>query len=209
MLSEGLRTCGASGGSANYQHYEATSSAGAVVVVAAGDDWRQIHAKGVGMLIEHRPPPVRDLVVADECCWRFDGAAAAVAPWAAPFGEPLAGDIAKLAARFAATMNIAEVRVRLEVVTGDACRRWHHDYADVRLVTTFAGRGTEYIADGLARSLSTGPIALFKGRLAAPDEALVLHRSPPLVGTGERRLVLVIDTPRAPLDHAVSVVGQV
>jgi len=44
------------------------------------------------------------------------------------------------------------------------------------------------------RALATGTVGLFKGRVLAGDDAIV-HRSPPIVGTGEDRLLLVLDGP--------------
>ena len=53
-----------------------------------------------------------------------------------------------------------------------------------------------------ARSLTldvkpaAGDIALVKGWMFAEGHEPCLHRSPPIAGTGERRLLLAIDTPR-------------
>jgi hypothetical protein len=40
--------------------------------------------------------------------------------------------------------------------------------------------------------MQPGQVGLFKGRLAVAEPA-VLHRSPPIAGTGQRRLLLVLD----------------
>lgn len=120
---------------------------------------------------------------------------------------PLAVDIHTLALRFAALMNVPAVRLRLEGITTDACRKIHADYTDVRLITTCFGPGTDYIqasADPVEANLvrlSSGDIALFKGRLFGDDHEPCFHRSPPIVQTEGRRLVLVIDTP---LDEAMT-----
>lgn len=45
-----------------------------------------------------------------------------------------------------------------------------------------------------SRSLAPGAVGLFKGRILAGEQAIV-HRSPPIAGTGEERLLLVIDGP--------------
>lgn len=119
----------------------------------------------------------------------------------------LGADIHKLALRFAALMNVPEVRLRLEGITTDACRKIHADYTDVRLITTYFGPGTDYIqasADPVEANLvrlSSGDIALFKGRLFGDDHEPCFHRSPPIVQTEGRRLVLVIDTQ---LDEALT-----
>ena len=92
-------------------------------------------------------------------------------------------------------MNVGAVTIRLEPVTTDACKQLHADYVTVRLLTTYVGRGTQWSEEAATEamhSLACGDIALFKGRLLL-DPPTVLHRSPPIAGTGERRLLLVID----------------
>jgi hypothetical protein len=102
--------------------------------------------------------------------------------------------------------DCAQVSVRLEVIDSDACRKFHCDYVTLRLIVTLAGPGTQWLDNGDAlrlyagddlatlriRDIATGHVALFKGREWAPDDAIV-HRSPPIAGSGQQRLVLVID----------------
>ncbi len=117
----------------------------------------------------------------------------------------LLDDIRDLATRFVALMEVPAVRIRLEAIASNACRKVHADYTDLRLITTYWGPGTDYVPDGLEPldsnlvRLSSGDIALFKGRLFGEGHAPCFHRSPPVGDTGEQRLVLVIDTP---LDEA-------
>ena len=116
----------------------------------------------------------------------------------------IAADIAALAASFAAIMALSHVVIRLERVVGDACKRWHADYVPVRLISTYCGSGTQWIERSIdraggspverPRSLTPGAVGLFKGRILAGEQAIV-HRSPPIAGTGEARLLLVIDSP--------------
>ncbi|PXB00071.1 DUF1826 domain-containing protein [Nostoc sp. 3335mG] len=121
----------------------------------------------------------------------------------------LAQDIVALGSQFAALLDLDRVAVRLEVIETDACRRFHADYVAVRLISSYVGPGTQWLDNGDAlamakgaevaeltiRSIATGDVALFKGRdrTVAP----IVHRSPPVAATGERRLVLVIDPARA------------
>lgn len=128
----------------------------------------------------------------------------------AAWHSDIATDIASLSAAFAVIMALSHVAIRLERVVGDACERWHADYVSVRLICTYRGSGTQWIersvdsTDALVvetpRSLSPGAVGLFKGRNLAGEEAIV-HRSPPIAGTGEERLLLVIDGP-PPADTA-------
>lgn len=112
-------------------------------------------------------------------------------------GAALAADIDDLARRFAAVMACPAVELRLEVVRGDACRKFHADYVPARLVTTYLGPGTDWLPDGAgderaARRLAAGVVGLFKGR-TWPTDTPIIHRSPPIAGTGQARVVLVIN----------------
>lgn len=109
----------------------------------------------------------------------------------------LAAAIAELGRRFAGIMACEGLRLRLEVVDTDACRKFHADHVTARLLMTLHGRGTQWIeapADGEAEihELPIGHVAIFKGRLWA-EEPLILHRSPPIAGLGITRLLLVLD----------------
>jgi hypothetical protein len=50
-------------------------------------------------------------------------------------------------------------------------------------------------SDCCIERVPTGWVGLFKGRTYAPDHPPCFHRSPPVGDTGEKRLMLVIDTP--------------
>lgn len=110
-------------------------------------------------------------------------------------GEDLHAEICTLARRFAAIMDSPAVRIRLEIVTTDACRKFHADYVSARLISTLSGTGTQWtLAENpeTIRTMARGHVGIFKGRLLAP-EPLVLHRSPPLSVLGGTRIVLVLD----------------
>ena len=112
-------------------------------------------------------------------------------------------DIVMLARQHAAIAGDRNVRIRLEVVETDSCRKFHADYVPVRTITTYLGQGTQWIAAGSAEAantpdgpgieqITTGSVAMFKGRLWQRIPT-ILHRSPPVGDSGEQRLVLVID----------------
>lgn len=122
----------------------------------------------------------------------------------------LVADVAHLAKSYAEIMQLDHITVRLERITGNACWRFHADYVAVRLITTYAGQGTQWLDQATAGSLAAdanpashqltaGAVGLFKGRVLAPDTAIV-HRSPPIDGTGKERLLLVIDPERVDPD---------
>lgn len=107
----------------------------------------------------------------------------------------LATEIGTSAERLARLAPVGRLRIRLEIVTTDACRRFHADRVTLRLLVTLDGPGTQWIRaadpDAVAQ-VPTGAVALFKGRLLV-EEPPILHRSPPIAGTGRHRLMLAID----------------
>lgn len=127
---------------------------------------------------------------------------AACGPAAAPCAAGLAADVGMLAARFARIMRAKAIRLRLDVVDTDSCRRFHQDQVTARLLCSYRGAGTEY---GLAgpdgtpadiQRMRTGWVGLFRGRRwPACGAGRLVHRSPPIGESGETRLLLVIDAP--------------
>ncbi|GAA6158916.1 DUF1826 domain-containing protein [Ruegeria sp. HU-ET01832] len=112
----------------------------------------------------------------------------------------LQADIAGLADMFSDLMTASFLRLRLDVVTTNACRRFHIDAITARLVCTYRGTGTQYgiSTDGTEPkrvfTVQTGSPILLRGTLwPAETPSGLLHRSPPIEGTGETRLVLVLD----------------
>lgn len=114
--------------------------------------------------------------------------------------EELITEIQLLADTFAKLMKVSALLLRLDVITTNACKRFHIDAVSARLICTFRGTGTQLVAaesaddPGAVLTVSRGSPILLKGTLwpDAPASGL-LHRSPPIEGTGETRLVLVLD----------------
>jgi len=169
-----------------------------------------IHQPAINFAVWERtlsPALLADLAALDLCCAgdvRFtatlhdlpDSLAVAMAEagWA---GLALTADVIALTRHFAGIMSCIAVELRLEVVDDDACRKFHADYVSARLVTTYLGPGTDWLPDGVesvtsARRLAAGAVALFKGR-SWPTDNPIIHRSPPIAGTGQRRVVLVLN----------------
>lgn len=132
------------------------------------------------------------------------------------FGDPdlapeevrtwLINDIALLAKQISAQFGASHIQLRIEDVRDNACRRFHIDTVQARLVCTYFGPGTEY---GLSDDEDTAPVnvsrvqtgmaILFKGKLWQGDNQKRLkHRSPPIEGLGLSRLVVVIE-PASPI----------
>lgn len=112
----------------------------------------------------------------------------------------LENDIADLAARFAELMHAPYLRLRLDVINTNACRKFHIDVIFARLICTYRGTGTQY---GISTD-GGDPTRIFTVAIGSPmvlrgtqwpqkPPSGLLHRSPPIAGTGETRLVLVLD----------------
>lgn len=118
-------------------------------------------------------------------------------------------DAVELSNAFASEMRTRHLRLRLDVVTTNACRKFHVDRVAARLICTYLGPGTQYgvSTDGedpkRIFTVATGAPILLRGALwrGAPRSGL-LHRSPPIENAGETRLVLVLDPVVDPEDEA-------
>ncbi len=114
--------------------------------------------------------------------------------------ELLIADIAMLSNNFAELMGTKFLRLRLDVVTTNACHKFHIDALTARLICTYKGTGTQYgfgvsgVEPEDIFTLPTDvPIVLRGTKWPEHPSAGLRHRSPPIEGTGETRLVLVLD----------------
>jgi hypothetical protein len=127
---------------------------------------------------------------------------------AAPLAAVLA-DAGRQVECFVAESDATLVSLRLEAVADDACRKLHHDNVARRLVCTYRGPGTEWLPRAREAALGSERLdvppallervprfvaALFSGT-RLPGARPVLHRSPPITGSGEVRLLLTINDP--------------
>lgn len=120
----------------------------------------------------------------------------------------LIDDIAALADIFASTMRARWLRLRLDLVTTNACRKFHVDAVQARLVCTYRGTGTQYGTgkngsdpDRVFTVPPSSPIVLRGTRWPEHPASGLLHRSPPIEGTGKTRLLLVLDPVDEPEDE--------
>lgn len=107
------------------------------------------------------------------------------------------------------------IGLRLETVDFDNCQNFHVDKVHLRLVTTYAGAATEWLENedvirgglgqrdnsqvarvgGRVRAFATGWVAIMKGENFPGNRGNgFVHRSPSILGKGERRILLRIDT---------------
>lgn len=127
---------------------------------------------------------------------------------AASAAHMLRQDITQLGQLYAAIAKSDQVDIRLKVIQHDACWKFHLDNVALRLVTTYIGASTQYVVPELSKQALSeqkaynGPlenipeqaVAIFKGSRSASDNGIV-HRSPPIKGTGQTRLFLSINSP--------------
>lgn len=109
-------------------------------------------------------------------------------------------DVTELAKAFADLMKAAHLRLRLDVVTTNSCKKFHIDRITARLLCTYRGTGTQYgfsidgTEPGQTLTVPTGSPIVLRGSLwPETPKSGILHRSPPIEGTGEYRSILVLD----------------
>lgn len=157
-------------------------------------------------------PACRTAVSPDDAGAALNASCEARGTSAGPARDALVADMARLVRRFAALARTTTVQVRLDRVSGDACRRWHRDCVPLRMICTYRGPGTLWVPPALgaavlarpddevpqALAFEAGDVALFKGCgwAGQSHDAGIVHRSPRIAGTGVTRLVLVLDAAR-------------
>lgn len=119
----------------------------------------------------------------------------------------LLADVEGLALEFSRITQSDLVDLRLERLRDDACWKFHRDCVEARLLTTYRGPTTEWVRpahaeralreqkrfDGPLERLQGNDVAIFKGSCAGPGSGIV-HRSPPIAGSGVTRLLLCLNT---------------
>ena len=118
-------------------------------------------------------------------------------------------DVSWLVSAFACLLGAKRIGVRLRLLDKAMCPRFHVDHVPVRLITTYAGIGSQWLREGVMdrRTLSQadaepterieqihfGEVALLKGTKWHGNEGHgLIHRSPALKAD-ERRLILTLD----------------
>ena len=126
-------------------------------------------------------------------------------------------DINKLLLHFQKVTNTDSFRLLLTTVNTNMCRKFHTDINDLRMLCTYSGPGTLWLTednvnrksmdangstndsividDTKVQQAKTGSVVLLKGAIYPQDNTnAIVHRSPTIEETGEKRLLLRIDT---------------
>lgn len=125
--------------------------------------------------------------------------------------ESFIADISWLISAYACLLGARRVGVRLRALDKAMCPRFHVDHVPVRLITTYAGPGSQWLEDGAiergrlgrvdaqpvqgaaVQQIHCAEVALLKGENWRGNEGRgLVHRSPALLD-GERRLILTLD----------------
>jgi hypothetical protein len=125
--------------------------------------------------------------------------------------EGFIADVSWLVSAFACLLGAKRIGLRLRVLDKAMCPRFHVDQVPVRLITTYAGMGSQWLKEGamdrrllgkpdaependsLIQQIASGDVALLKGEKWHGNEGFgLIHRSPQLA-PGERRLILTLD----------------
>ena len=131
-----------------------------------------------------------------------------------PEAPALLKDISELLDVFKQTTDSPSFRLLLATVNTNMCRKFHTDVNDLRMLCTYIGPGTHWVPnEGVNQKalqlrgsnqeivkdpqqiqrVQTGDVVILKGALY-PEANPILHRSPPIEKTKEKRLLLRIDT---------------
>ncbi|MCE5361633.1 DUF1826 domain-containing protein [Pseudomonas anguilliseptica] len=120
-------------------------------------------------------------------------------------------DVSWLVSAFACLFDAKRIGLRLRILDKAMCPRFHVDHVPVRLISSYAGVGSEWLAEGvmarrrlgdpaaepsdssLIQRAEAGHVLLAKGEKWTGNEGGgLIHRSPQ-PPDGERRLLLTLD----------------
>lgn len=120
-------------------------------------------------------------------------------------------DVSWLVSAFACLFDAKRIGLRLRILDKAMCPRFHVDHVPVRLITCYAGLGSEWLEEGvmarrhlgdpvaepsdatLIQRATSGHVLLAKGEKWIGNEGGgLIHRSPQ-PPAGERRLLLTLD----------------
>ncbi|MEL6803571.1 MAG: DUF1826 domain-containing protein [Bacteroidota bacterium] len=125
-------------------------------------------------------------------------------------------DMERLLSYFQEVVQTTNCRLLLAAINSNMCRKFHTDINEIRMLCTYSGPGTLWLTDdninrralgargrederiaieeSKVQQVKTGAVTLLKGALYPYDRAnAVVHRSPTIEESGEKRLLLRVD----------------
>lgn len=125
-------------------------------------------------------------------------------------------DITQLLHKFAELTKANSFRLLLATINTNMCRKFHTDINDLRLLCTYSGPGTLWLTEdninhkaldsnldndsivldeSRIQQAKTGSVIILKGAIYPKEGTTpIVHRSPTIEETGQKRLLLRIDT---------------
>lgn len=128
--------------------------------------------------------------------------------------QPFWEDISLLVNDFLHFSESTSGTMHLRIIKDNACAKFHTDGYPLRLITTYIGPGTEWLPEratnrkglgktneliakdpSLIQSMNAGHVGILKGELPNKGQSSkgIIHRSPEISHTGEKRLILRVD----------------
>lgn len=107
-------------------------------------------------------------------------------------------DMHELLSMFLAALPGRAIRLRMECIADDACRRFHQDRTGWRLLVTYRGPGTLWLAPQCETTgqVNAWDVLLLRG-LRQGQTPGILHKSPPMPPGAPPRLLFVLDAAEA------------
>jgi hypothetical protein len=122
-------------------------------------------------------------------------------------------DIVNITHQFFEITSASRLRLILKIIADDACRKFHTDAYDLRLLCTYKGKATEWVEEvnvnrallkagnnesivkdlRKIKCLQPFEVAVLKGEPAIRPHGGIVHRSPPIESEGERRFLFRLD----------------
>ena len=131
-----------------------------------------------------------------------------------PMGDVFWNDVLKISWDFLLFSERGEGTVHLKVISDNACHKFHTDGYSLRLFTTYLGKGTQWLPENNVnrnalgktnelivkdsnriQQMETMEVGILKGepRMERRTAHGIVHRSPEIEPTGEKRVILRVD----------------
>ncbi|MNZ76330.1 hypothetical protein D3C78_948330 [compost metagenome] len=169
-----------------------------------------VHLADFGALVLSRNPPLAESLVVELATDEEEPDLRSLAACLSDL-EGYTGfiaDVSWLVSAFACLLGARRIGVRVRVLDKAMCPRFHVDHVPIRLITTYAGIGSQWLKEDVMsrqqlghaqaepeayQQMLCGEVALLKGEKWQGNEGLgLIHRSPQ-PAPGERRLILTLD----------------
>jgi hypothetical protein len=120
--------------------------------------------------------------------------------------EKFLNDIAYMLQIFEHISGAKSFRLLLATINHNMCSRFHTDNNDLRLLCTYSGPGTLWLAqeegkldirkidESHIQHAKAGEVVILKGSKFPGNPQAIIHRSPTIEESGLRRLLLRVDT---------------